>query len=42
MLLVATATGNDESAAQAVRVLRARVEAVQPRIADVTTGPLVF
>ena len=42
MLLVANATGDDERAAAVVGALRARVEAVRSRIADVATGPVVF
>ena len=42
MLLVANATGDDERAAPVVGALRARVEAVRSRIADVATGPVVF
>lgn len=42
VLLVASATGDDDRAATVVRALRERVEAVRTRIADVTTGPRVF
>jgi iron complex transport system substrate-binding protein len=42
MLLIGSATGHDDGAAQVVRSLRARVAAVQVRIEGVTTGPLVF
>ncbi len=42
MLLVANATGDGERAAAVVGALRARVEAVRSRIADVATGPVVF